>query len=505
MKTPADIRFDGWTLNAGSGELVKDGVRVRLQSQPLVILQELLARPGEVVTREQLIARLWPRGVVDFDTALNSAVRRLRTALGEHADAVRYIETIPKRGYRFIGQLEQAGDTSREAPVLPTAATVERMPSRAHWRAAAAVALGAAVWLLVATASRPGATGGGVTAGVPTAPGPVTSVSPGAQSQYALARHLLQRRGEGDVTRSLEYFGQVVEVAPQFAAGWAGLASAYWLETVEGRLPADTGLPAVRAAAERALELDPFLAEARVRLANYWWRSGRREIGGRHLEQAIAADPDHPLVLSMLASLAAGEGRLEEAIVLQRRGVTADPLSRVSRHNLAVWLYLSGRTDEARDVLLETREIYPFATDSDGLLSRTLVLGRQYEPAVAAAQSAPDDDDRLQSLALAYFGLGRRAQAEASLREMLELPPTPDPVRVAEVYAYAGQPDLAFEWLRRATEADEAQRCARSGCLSLEMATQSPFLTPLHSDPRWKAWSETALSRGTMPASPRRG
>jgi TolB-like protein/DNA-binding winged helix-turn-helix (wHTH) protein len=101
-----EIRFDGWTVDFDSGEISKDGNTSRLQDQPLQILDELLKRPGEVVTREQLIARLWPKGVVEFDTGLNSAVRKLRIALGDDAETPRYIETLPRKGYRFVAQLE---------------------------------------------------------------------------------------------------------------------------------------------------------------------------------------------------------------------------------------------------------------------------------------------------------------------------------------------------------------------------------------------------------------
>jgi DNA-binding winged helix-turn-helix (wHTH) protein/TolB-like protein/tetratricopeptide (TPR) repeat protein len=96
------IRFDGWVLHLDSGDLAKDGRRIRLQEQPLQILEELLRHPGELVTREQLIARLWPKGVVDFDTGLNSAMRKLRIALQDDVETPRYIETVPRKGYRFI-------------------------------------------------------------------------------------------------------------------------------------------------------------------------------------------------------------------------------------------------------------------------------------------------------------------------------------------------------------------------------------------------------------------
>src|SRR5688572_10655495 len=113
-----EIRFDGWGVNFESGEITKGGETHRLQDQPLQILDELTQRPGQVVTREQLIARLWPKGVVEFDTGLNSAMRKLRIALGDDADTPRYIETIPRKGYRFIGRIDDDAAMAG-VPVLP--------------------------------------------------------------------------------------------------------------------------------------------------------------------------------------------------------------------------------------------------------------------------------------------------------------------------------------------------------------------------------------------------
>jgi TolB-like protein/DNA-binding winged helix-turn-helix (wHTH) protein/tetratricopeptide (TPR) repeat protein len=112
------VRFDGWRVDFDSGEISKDGKTHRLQDQPLQILDELLKRRGEVVTREQLIARLWPTGIVEFDTGLNSAMRKLRIALGDDAETPRYIETLPRKGYRFIAPLEPE-PTNPSLPVLP--------------------------------------------------------------------------------------------------------------------------------------------------------------------------------------------------------------------------------------------------------------------------------------------------------------------------------------------------------------------------------------------------
>ena len=131
MKTPRVTSFDGWVLRADIGELVKDARKIRLQQLPLLVLQELLAHPGDLVTREQLIARLWPKGVVDFDTGLNTAVRKLRVALEDVGDVPRYIETIPRKGYRFLGTIDPPSDvvTATAPEVAPVAVPTAAPPS----------------------------------------------------------------------------------------------------------------------------------------------------------------------------------------------------------------------------------------------------------------------------------------------------------------------------------------------------------------------------------------
>ena len=116
MTDATHIRFDGWTLVRGSGELMRDGRTQRLAPQPLATLLELLDHAGEVVTREALVKILWPKGIVDFDNSLNAVMRKLRVVLGDDSGTPRYIETLPRIGYRFIGTLERAG------PAVETAA-----------------------------------------------------------------------------------------------------------------------------------------------------------------------------------------------------------------------------------------------------------------------------------------------------------------------------------------------------------------------------------------------
>ena len=114
------LGFGPFEVDLTSGELRREGLKVKLQDQPLRLLVLLLENAGEVVTREELRSKLWPADTfVDFDHSLNTAVRKLREALGDSADAPRYVETLARRGYRFAVPLREREPTARR-PSPPT-------------------------------------------------------------------------------------------------------------------------------------------------------------------------------------------------------------------------------------------------------------------------------------------------------------------------------------------------------------------------------------------------
>jgi TolB-like protein/Flp pilus assembly protein TadD len=115
------VRFGGFELDQHAGELRKeDGNRIRLQEQPLQILRILLEHPGTIIPREELRQKIWPSDTfVDFDHGINNAIKRLRKALGDTAETPHYIETLPRRGYRFIGCIEHETPRFRSLAVLP--------------------------------------------------------------------------------------------------------------------------------------------------------------------------------------------------------------------------------------------------------------------------------------------------------------------------------------------------------------------------------------------------
>jgi eukaryotic-like serine/threonine-protein kinase len=146
------VRFATFEVDLRSGELHKQGIKIKLHDQPFQVLAMLLEHAGELVTREQLHQKLWPSETfVDFDVGLNSAIKRLRDALGDSAEEPRYIETLPRRGYRFIARIENGALPTlaiveeHRAPVLPVEPTPELWNKRRF-----VVTAGVAAFLIIA-------------------------------------------------------------------------------------------------------------------------------------------------------------------------------------------------------------------------------------------------------------------------------------------------------------------------------------------------------------------
>src|SRR5271155_6288108 len=119
--SPPTLKFGPYLVDLRAGELRKNGSRIRLQEKPLRVLALLAERHGQMVSREELKKRLWPDDTfVDFETGLNTAVSKLRDSLSDHAEKPRYIETIPRRGYRFIAAVERcsAPETGITSPTV---------------------------------------------------------------------------------------------------------------------------------------------------------------------------------------------------------------------------------------------------------------------------------------------------------------------------------------------------------------------------------------------------
>src|SRR6201998_225902 len=127
------LRFGVFELDLRAGELRKHGLRVGLQEQPFQVLAALLEHPGEVVTREELQKKLWPADTfVDFDHGLNKAINKIREALGDSAESPRFVETLARRGYRFLAEVRAVEATpvsGREPPIEAPSQAKDHRPA----------------------------------------------------------------------------------------------------------------------------------------------------------------------------------------------------------------------------------------------------------------------------------------------------------------------------------------------------------------------------------------
>jgi DNA-binding winged helix-turn-helix (wHTH) protein len=129
-EAPRLVRFSVFEVDLDAGELFKQGRKVKLQGQRFDLLAALMERPGEVVTREELKEKVWPSDtIVDFDQGLNRAVNKIREALGDSAQSPQFLETLPRRGYRFIAPVQTMHNfvaaPTLEPVELPTSSTAE--------------------------------------------------------------------------------------------------------------------------------------------------------------------------------------------------------------------------------------------------------------------------------------------------------------------------------------------------------------------------------------------
>jgi serine/threonine protein kinase/tetratricopeptide (TPR) repeat protein len=303
-----------------------------------------------------------------------------------------------------------------------------------------------------------------------------------AYNAYLQGRYFLELNTKESLESALRYFGEAVELDAGYAPAWTGLSLAYGSQASEGYSPVEDGYEKARKAVERALELDPNLAEAHAALAIvrrvYDWDW----IGADALSQrALQLDPGNPSLILDAARVASTLGRLDEAHDLTRRAATADPLNVRVHYRLARYAYFLGRLDEstaAFQKVLELNPEYPGAHED-----LALVYLAQSRPDAALAEMEQEKRDLWQryGLSLLYHALGRQKEADFKLSELVENYQDVAAYQIAEVYAYRGEVNRAFEWLERAY----AQRDS-----GLSQIKGDPHLKRLASDPRYAAFLE---------------
>jgi len=304
-----------------------------------------------------------------------------------------------------------------------------------------------------------------------------------AYNHYLLGRQFLARFNGAGSVRASEEFSVATSLDPAFAAAWAGLADArYWqADNAETAAGMETNRSSARAAADRALELQPELVYGLLIRGQIRITLDRDFVaGGADLERALALDPDNSDVLVAYASsLCLSKGRFEEAERMLRKATVVDPL------NARVWTFLGftllsgGDGAAARAALDRSLEINPQQIYAPGLLAAIDLLEGNPSEALARSQRSMLGPFQLVDAAMALHDLGRQSEAAAALQELIAKYSFGAAVQIADVYAWRGDKDRAFEWLARARAQND------SGLIYVKY---DPLLRKLRDDPRFEQW-----------------
>lgn len=606
MNSRHTARFGTFEFDFESGELWSNGRKLALQSQPAQVLALLLRRPGELVTREELRRLIWADDTfVDFDPALNVAVNKVRLALKDSAAAPRFVETVPRRGYRFIADVRVPAPSGGASEPAPPPVPAGRLVA-AKWRWLAASTLGLTLLAVLAVGWAPGEDAS------PRAPRSIAvlpfrplvaeardealevalaeavivklgqlkelrvpsinavqryarrdvdprdagrqlnvdvvldasvfrqhdtvrlsarlidvksgtalwaqqwdlpwtdiltvqdtmaaavvralSVNLGAADRaslgghptniaaydsYLRARFLLIRRTLEDSKRAAELLQGAVARDPRSAAAHASLAFAY-ISVPLSEGPSTPFVELGRRAANRALELDPTIAEAHAVLAriavHFDWDTEARDRAAR---RALDLDPDNPFVLHCYSLMLADDGRFDEALVLARRALILDPTSVLANRDMAMILFLARRYEECAEQCRRTIELDPYSGAAYSFLG--MALEQQNRPDEAAeAYITPftfseSNRELVQSLRSAVAREGVNGLWRRWLEKLLA-EPEPRLASIAATYARLGDSDSAVLWLERLY----AERGAWIRGLKV-----SPTWDPLRADPRF--------------------
>jgi len=462
-----------------------DGRRVKLTPRVYDTLLYLIEHAGELVTKTTLLQSVWSDVIVE-EGNLTQTIHVLRRSLGESPLEHRYVLTVPGRGYRFIADVQALEMPPRDAPASTRAHGLRRVGTAAML-AGAVMTVAAGLYLAIEGDQAGSLHAQAVPASGESLRNDVAPQHIRAQGYLTQGRFFFYRRASGDLLRAREYLEQAQAIEPRDAAIPALLSGVYLALRIERSLPPEVALNAQRTTAERALTLDPKLAEGHLRLAQYYWSISDQTAAKRHLERGLALGPTHPLALSIRAAQAARAGRLNDAIELQQRSVAQEPLAAAQRANLGIYLLAAGRPRDAEAEFRQVQALNPALGNPE--IAFALILQRRHDAALDLILRWPPGAMQDQALALAYFGLGHTRDAEAALDRLRAHNEPASQLRVAEVLASRGEMDAAFDWIERAwaqPREDEMPSIVRQEMNELDLRL-SPFFTLLRDDQRWHA------------------
>ncbi len=537
------VRFGLFEVDLRAGELRKQGVKIKLQEQPFQILTMLIEHPGEVVTREELRSRLWPSDTfVDFDHSLNKAINKLREALGDAAENPRFVETLPRRGYRFLAPLDgtredlpkrsgpidsiavfpfanPSGDPDTEylavgipgsiihslsrlpnlrvipGGTLSSIAEQEMDPQSIGRKLGVRAVLVGRIWQrtdklrlhvdLLDTANAEELWGDQYDRNLTELFAVQDEISREvsqnlrlkmtgedksrltrrytenieAYQLYVRARRWCEKRSVEGFRRGIEYLNQAIQKDPEYALAHAELAQCISVPCYYGSVDPHIAYPKARAAALRALEIDPNLAEGHEVLATvlqgYDWDWAGAE---KEYQRAIELNPNYAIAHYHYSYHLSVLGRFEEAIREATEALSRDPMSALLNAGLAFVLLHARKFDWCVEQAHTTIEVDPNMTLSYLTLGTAYEQKGMYREAIAAYEKGISLGGAV-LIQTAFMGhvhgtSGDHARAWEILHQLQELSKTSyvPSFNSYIVYDGLGERELAIESLQKACE-----------------------------------------------------
>ena len=300
-----------------------------------------------------------------------------------------------------------------------------------------------------------------------------------------LARHAYGRKTRQDTAQAIEYYEKALERDPHAALVWVELGRAYYTQGGLGWAPWSRAVDRGRQAAERALSIEPDLADAhgfmaRIHMETWDWRAAEASFA-----RALELDPSSANVLRGAGTMSWALGRWEEARTRLMRSLEQDPLSTGSHQVLGTVLRGMGRFAEAEASVRRALELAPEGVMNHAHYALLLIAMDRKDEALREAARERDDTYRLWALTIVHHALGNRAESDSMLAQLIEQYAEDSAYQIASAYAARGETDQAFDWLERAyRQQDPGLLSVRSDCVRWQSDSRWPaFLRKLGLDP----------------------
>jgi len=305
----------------------------------------------------------------------------------------------------------------------------------------------------------------------------VEETDPKAYALHLQARYLGNQQTAKSLEQSNAFYQEALAIDPDYAAAWNGLATNYTRQAGTGLRSFAEGYALAREASNRALTIDPTNAMAHANLA--WiatYRDGDLVAAARYLNRAYTLEPDNPDITRIAAILSKSLGRIDESIALQNQVVALDPVNPIGHTNLGLAYLSANRPDDAIAAFRKALALSPERIGVQYSVGVALLLKGESEAALEAMQQESFVVFRLIGLSMALHALGRTAEADVVLTDLIEKYEQDAAYNIAYVMAFRGEADRAFEWLEKSAKYNDP---------GLPEIPTEPLFANIHNDSRW--------------------